>query len=223
MILLFFLQEIMLNTIFFIYTKKYNHLYILYIQMAYYSDYTFNSMSRIGNDECSMAQRDMQNSGIANYNLQNYFTGDTCMNRAKNFATSTVGMNYSGTYGLGVNGCNVDDLSKLTIGQIQSHPRSKIDLFSRPYVSVPYLGRGRVDPVLEAQMFQGETSTNRKTVLNMSEKSYLKYSTVPLIPEVKRHIQNTQHIIESDISNDWIRGGIQTKNLRRDTGKNSQK
>jgi len=181
--------------------------------MAYVSDYTFNNMSRMGNDGCCIDQNSIQNSAACSYLLQNYFAQDCSMKNAKALATSQPCINYSGS---DMCGLNIDDSSKLLIGGIQTHPKTKIDLFGRPFATVPFLGRGSVDPVLEAQIQQGEGITNKRSVTRIMEKSHMKYHTTPLIPEVKQNIQNPSLMIESMASDGWIRGGVPSRELTRD-------
>jgi hypothetical protein len=185
--------------------------------MAHTTDFTFYNLSRFSQDSCYLDQNSIQNTQTCNYTLQNYFAQDCLMNKAKALAVSQPCINYSGTHGMGFGGCNVDDSSKLLIGGIQTHPKSRIDLFGRPFATVPYLGRGSVDPLLEAQIQQGETITNKRTVTRLTEKSYLKYHTIPLIPEVKNHIQNPSLMIESEAAEGWIRGGLPSREQKRDT------
>ena len=184
--------------------------------MAYVSDFTFNNLSRIGNDNCCIDQRSIQDSSSCSYMLQNYFAQDCSMSNAKALATTQPCINYSGGFGLGAGGCNVDDSSKLLIGSTQTHPKSRIDLFGRPFATVPFLGRGSVDPVLESQIQQGESITNKRSVTHLTEKSYLKYHTTPLIPEIKQNIQNPNLMIEGLASKDWIRGGMASRELSND-------
>jgi hypothetical protein len=184
--------------------------------MAYVSDFTFNNLSRIGNDNCCVDQTSIQNSQSCSYLLQNYFAQDCSMKDAKSLATSQPCINYTGGFGLGAGGCNVDDSSKLLIGTIQTNPKSRIDLFQRPFATVPYLGRGSVDPLLEAQIQQGETNTNKRTVTRLTEKSYAQYHSTPMIPEVKQNIQNPTNLIEGVASDGWIRGGVPSRELTRD-------
>ncbi len=184
--------------------------------MAYVSDFTFNNMARMGNDLCCLDQNSIQNSSSCSYLLQNFFTQDCSMKNAKALATTQPGINYSGSFGLGVGGCNVDDSSKLLIGGIQTHPKTRIDLFGRPFATVPFLGRGSVDPILESQIQQGEAITNKRSVTRLTEKSYLKFHTTPLIPEVKKNIQNPSLMIEGMASEGWIRGGVPSRELTRD-------
>jgi hypothetical protein len=185
--------------------------------MAYVSDFTFNNLSRIGNDNCSLDQRTIQDTQSCNYMLQNYFLQDCNMNKAKSLATSQPCINYSGGMGSDYCGSNIDSSSKLLIGTIQTNPRCRIDLFQRPFATVPYLGRGSVDPILEAQIQQGETITSKRSVTQLTEKSYLKYHTTPLIPEMKQNIQNPKNLIEGMASEGWIRGGLPSRELTKDT------
>ena len=184
--------------------------------MAYVSDFTFNTMGRIGSDSCSQDIHSIGNAQACSYLLQNYFTSDCNMSKAKQLATTQPGIIYSGSMGSDMCGSNIDDSSKLLIGSIQTAPKARIDLFQRPFATVPFLGRGAVDPILESQIQQGETITNKRTVTQLTEKSHLKYRTTPMIPEIKDNIQNPNNLIESSASQGWIRGGVPSRELTRD-------
>ena len=184
--------------------------------MANVSNYTFDNMSRIGLDDCCKSQTDIQNVEFANYMLQNYFASDCSMKVPRQLATSQPGVMFNGGYGSGSGGCNIDNSSQLLIGSIQTHPRCHIDLFQRPFATVPYLGRGSVNPVVESQIQQGEAITNKRSVTRLAETNYMQYHTTPLIPEVKKNIQNPSLMIESVASDGWIRGGVPSRELTRD-------
>lgn len=185
--------------------------------MATYSGYTFNNMSRIGLDECSGSQEDIQNVASCNYMTQNYFASDCSMKKPIELATSQMGIMYNGGYQVGAGGCNINDSSELQIGTIQTHPRCRIDLFHRPFATVPYLGRGSVNPVMESQILQGEQIVNKRSVNNLSEKSYIKYHQTPLLPAVQQRMTDPSNKIESIASEGWVRGGVPSRELTRDT------
>jgi hypothetical protein len=90
-------------------------------------------------------------------------------------------------------------------------------LFQRPFATVPYLGRGAVNPVIEAQIQQGEMSINKRSVNTLSEKSYMKYSHTPLLPSVKERITNPANSVEGVAYEGWVRGGVPSRELTRDT------
>lgn len=184
--------------------------------MAHITDYTFsfNSMTRMGNDICCLDQNSIQNSASCSYLLQNYVPCD--MSRAMQLATTQPSINYTGGHGMGFGGCNVDTSSKLLIGGIQTNPKTKVDLFHRPFATVPYLGRGASNPILESQLQQGQSVTNRRTITNLGEKNLMKFHTTPLINEMKQYIQNPNRMIESVADEGWIRGGLPSRELTRD-------
>uniref|UniRef100_A0A6C0EQ43 Uncharacterized protein n=1 Tax=viral metagenome TaxID=1070528 RepID=A0A6C0EQ43_9ZZZZ len=184
--------------------------------MANFSSYTFDNMSRIGLDECSKSQTDIQNVESCNYMTQNYFASDCSMKNPISLATTQPGIMYNGGHNVGAGGCNINDSSKLQIGTIQTHPRCRIDLFHRPFATVPYLGRGAVNPIIESQIQQGETGVNKRSVTNLSEKSYIKYHQTPLLPSVKDRLTNPANSVEGVASEGWIRGGVPSRELTRD-------
>jgi hypothetical protein len=75
---------------------------------AYTKDFTFDSLSRIGDDSCGLSQKNIQNVSQANYSLTNYFIQDCGMKKPIEFATSQPNVNFSGSHQVGVGGCNID-------------------------------------------------------------------------------------------------------------------
>lgn len=184
--------------------------------MAFVTNFTFDNMARIGNDVCFQDQESIQNIQSCNYTLQNYFANDCSMKTPIQLATTQPCVFYNGSHGMGVGGCNVDSSSKLMLGGLVTKPRCKIDLFQRPFATVPFLGRGSVDPILEAQIQQGELLTNKRSVTRLGEKSYLKYSNTPLLPEIKERMTNASYCVEGVASDGWIRGGLPSREMTRD-------
>ena len=181
------------------------------------ASYTFENMSRLGNDQCYTDQFTIQNMASCNYLLQNYTLGDCYMKNPINLATSQPGVNYKGGYGTGVGGCNIDFNSQLLLGSEITHPRSKIMLTQRPFATVPYLGRGYVDPVVESNIKQGIHTDNRKSMVLSSEVCYSPYSTTPLMGDIQNRVTNPAYSVEEVASEDWIRGGVPSRDLTRDT------
>jgi hypothetical protein len=186
-------------------------------KMANVSNYTFQNMSRLGLDDCNKTQTDLQNTSSANYTLQNYFASDCSMKNPIALATAQPGIMYKGGYNSGSGGCNINESSKLLIGTIQTHPKCRIDLFHRPFATVPFLGRGAVNPIIESQIQQGELNVNKRSINNLSEKSYIKYHQTPLLPAVKERLTNPANSVESVASEGWVRGGVPSRELTRDT------
>jgi hypothetical protein len=183
--------------------------------MAHMHDYKFQNMSRIGNDLCSMNVTDKQNVNQQNYLLTNFYAQDSNMTQPIMFATSQPNVNFSGSKQVGIGGSNIDDNTKLMQQEQVSTP-CKLSLFHRPYLTVPFLGRGRGDPVLESQIMQGEMHPNRKTSNPSSEVNHSQYKNYPLTPDMQETMKKSSRVIESDATDGWVRGGLPSREMNRD-------
>jgi hypothetical protein len=175
----------------------------------YISDYSFNNITRIGSD--CLDNNTIQNTDAMNYTLKNFFSSDG--DQSIVLATSQPCVNYKGCKNISE---NIDVSSNLLIGSVQCHPRCHISLFQRPFSTVPYLGRGSVCAVLESQIQQGDYVTNRKSISQLTEKSYIKYSNTPLLPQLRGTITNPDNCVEESANSNFIRGGLPSRELTRD-------
>ena len=74
------------------------------IMSSFVKDYSFDNLSRIGEDGCSLGQRSIQNSEASSYMLQNFFSNDCSMKRPIEFATSQPNINFTGGHQVGAGG-----------------------------------------------------------------------------------------------------------------------
>jgi hypothetical protein len=137
------------------------------------------------------------------------------MSSAIDFATSQPNVNFTGSHQVGINGCNIDQNSELSMSAL-SKPKCRISLFERPFVTVPFLGRGKSNPVLESQIQQGDIANNRKSVNPSSEVCYMGYSNTPMIPSLQATVTNPANLVEGVAAEGWIRGGLPSRELTRD-------
>jgi len=184
--------------------------------MASVQDYTFNNMSRIGNDNCDLSQRNLQSTKNANYLLTNFGASDCLMKNSIDLALTQPNINFSGTKQMALEGCNVDTSSSLLIGSVQTNPKCRLSLQERPYMTVPFLGRGAGNPVLESKLAQGEQFSCRKSIDPSSEKSYIPLSHPELIPSLAATVNNPANMVEGVAADGWIRGGLPSRELTKD-------
>tara|TARA_Y100001970_G_C14256135_1_gene875546 strand:- start:964 stop:1548 length:585 start_codon:yes stop_codon:yes gene_type:complete len=182
---------------------------------SYIKDFTFDNLSRIGNDNCGLSQQNIQNTASSNYMLSNFFSQDCNMTRPIDFATSQPNIFYKGGYQIGPGGCNIDTNSELKMGGVQTNPKCRISLSERPFKTIPYLGRGPANPVLESNIQQGDSVTNKKSVTNTSEKSHMPYSNYPLLPNIESTITNPANLVEGIAAEGWVRGGVPSRELQK--------
>jgi hypothetical protein len=180
--------------------------------MASVHNYTFNNLCRIGNDECGVSSRDMQNNNQNTYTTTNYFAHWGGMKKPIDLATSLPNINYTGGHG-SVNGGNIKDESRLKLGTIQTHPKCRVSLRERPFATVPFLGRGPPRPVTESRIQQGAWMSELKSSKTITERNF--NTNTPLIPSIAENIQNPVNLVEGVAAEGWIRGGLPSREITR--------
>jgi hypothetical protein len=184
--------------------------------MASVHSYTFYNQSHLGDDAAAISERDQENANFSDLQTTNYFACgmkqplETALAQPNVFLNGGLGFSDAG-------GCNIDADSQLRIGGIQTNPSCKLDLFQRPFATVPYLGRGAVRPVVESKLQQGDFITNRKSCSTITENTFTQVYT-PLVPSLKATIDNPHNLVENVADKGWVRGGMSTRNFMRDVG-----
>lgn len=181
--------------------------------MSLVSDYMFHSSNRLSNDSTDNSQRNLQNVRFANYQLSEYFS-ETLSNSHVSFATQQPAINFNGkVYGNGLNGTLVDVDSTLLIKTQQNRPLEKLQLSQRPFLTIPYLGKGSCDSTLESQLLQGELSSEKKSVSTIMEKSFMGYTLYPVDEKMKEFVENPSNTVEEAALKGWTRGGVPTREI----------
>ena len=175
--------------------------------------YTFNNLGRMGTDLTHKSQDAVHNTRFANHMLAEYSSSNASDSHVK-FASKFPTMNFFGNvHGPGLNANIVDDNSELTVNQTQTRELEKLQLIHRPFATVPYLGRGSVDPILETQMLQGENSNEKKSISTVMEQSFSDLATQPITSRMKNRVQNPQFNVEEAALDGWVRGGMGTREM----------
>lgn len=174
--------------------------------MSSVQSYMFDNMGRIQNDSTDQSQRNLYNTRFANYMLSDFFSSQS-NGETVQFATAQPNIVVNGTtLGQGVNGSVVDTESILKMKGDNERPLEKLQLVQRPFLTVPYLGRGSADPSLESQLIQGELVRDHKSVTTVMDKSFQPYTFYPTDSNMEEHVKN--YAID-----DW-RMGVDTRNYK---------
>lgn len=179
--------------------------------MAFVRDYFFNDMTRLGEDKCSLDQRNVENMRGTHYQTTNYFMNDATMSKAYTTALNFTGMNLTGGHHSALGGQNIDVSSSLLIEQESTNPRCRLTLVERPFKTVPFLGRGPHNPNIESELLQGDMVRNKKSLSTTTEKSHIPLRHTPMVDSLASTIQNPYNLIESVAHEGWVRGGLPSR------------
>jgi hypothetical protein len=177
--------------------------------MSTLHSYVFNNISGIKSDMTDQTQQNLQNTRFGSYTVSNYFS-ETVSDAQIQFASSQPGfVIHNG----GVAGSVIDYESALFKTESERSLDGKVQLFERPFLTVPYLGRGAGDPTLESQLQQGEIVSDKKSVSTISELSYIDYSTYPMRDDLKEQIANPANSVQELAMDGWVRGGVSAREM----------
>jgi hypothetical protein len=171
--------------------------------------YTFNNMASLKADAPDQTQQNVQNTRFGNYSVANYFSGYSTTSPVK-FASEIPGFVVKNGYNHA--GSSVIDIESQIFNKIGSERgNEKVQLFARPFATVPYLGRGGGDPTLESQLQQGQNIRDLKSVATVSEKPYIDYQNYPIRDDLRSQITNPAYSVEEVAMNGWTRGGASAR------------
>jgi len=99
-----------------------------------------------------------------------------------------------------------------------------LNLVQRPFLTVPYLGKGSCDPAIESQLQQGELSSDKKSTSTVMEQSFMSHSLYPTDDKMKERVKNPAFSVEEVAMDGWVRGGMTTREMSSDKalGKNNR-
>ena len=169
--------------------------------------------TNLASDPCFIDVRTQQSIGPGNYQVNNHYHCDTLIPNVVKIATNLPAVPFKNGNDVGAN--VVDQSTELRIGKTRKYPKCPNQLFSRPYSTVPYMGRGVGDPTTELRMLTGENTHLRRPCDVLSGVT-IPHQFTPLIDHLSENVQNPVHIVEEVAEPGWVRGGIPTNLVVRD-------
>ena len=173
-------------------------------------DFTFNNLSRMGQDEYNYTQDSLANNSHSSYMLTNLYNKDE--KKAAQLFTRYPTMNIKGSNQVGQYGYNVNESSALLNGKL-TNMNCKISLQERSYLTIPYLGRGNADVGLENTLKFGDTLKEKKSISQLNEQEFCDLKKYPLRKELKSSVSDPKKMVEESAVKGWVRGGLPSREI----------
>ena len=170
-------------------------------------NYNFNNLARIRDDNPYISQRELDNKEYSDYNIYKFHDS---ISSADSFALSQPNVFISNVYGPAGDEPNVIDSDSYLKKSQLTNLNNKINLQPRQYLTVPYLGRVKCEPVVESMLRKGQFTNIPNSVGSISEETH--NNIIPLVPSVKKTITNPKNLVEGVADPSWVRGGEMTRN-----------
>lgn len=176
---------------------------------------TFKSVG-INDDKLTIDLDVMQSQGPGYYHLDNQYAGDCGLKEAKEIQVSQPGIHLKGSVGWGgEKGCLVDTDTNLRQNKDRLTNKNEIyQITERLFKTTPSLTKGHFDVDVESVIRPGNFTTDQRPCGPLSGVT-LGNQFTPMIPKLKEEVQDSNHIIPEDSKQDWVRGGLPTRQMVR--------
>lgn len=119
-------------------------------------------------------------------------------------------------YGWSASAIDVDSVLRNHAMQTNSpHCPVRGRVQARPFVSVPFMGRGRGEAELESRLQMSEFVRQGRECGTVTD-TFFEQQFTPLIPYVAANVQNPVHLIPEVAASGWVRAGVPSRQWVRD-------
>ncbi len=175
-------------------------------------NFNVNGLTRLNADKCYLDEKFKISSAPGDYNLFNYYDC-TCQAPAiKEISTKNVMVTFNDGYGWSQCAIDKDSEFRTDPGKM-TQVRSKKPLLTRPYLTVPYMGRGEGESDTESVLRIGEDTNEHRSGNTLSGIYIDRFD--PQLDHIKENVQNPIHLIQQDNDINWIRGGQPSRQIIR--------
>lgn len=176
--------------------------------MSYQHSYSFNNLTGMKSDAIDKTQVEIQNTRFGDYLVTNHFSDNNSQGTV-DFALSQPGFLI---HNIRPAPFAIDDESKIFLEESQlDRPFEKLQLFQRPFATIPYMGRGGGDADIEFQLKQGELEDKHKSINPTFEMPAFDLDNYPMQDDLKDYIGKPENSIEDLALEGWKRGGVSAR------------
>ena len=181
--------------------------------------FDLHNLTSLHDDGFEKDLRTAQSLSVGNYEISNFYPDDCGQTNAREVQLSQPNVNFIGGKGwIGSKGCLVDTDTELRFEQ-NTNKRYINQLQERLVKTTPFI-RGILNVDVESELISGNKTDSKKTTgdytnaANDPEQIYNRQVT-PLIDKLEKEVQDPNHLIQENVDEDWIHGGVPTRQIMR--------
>jgi hypothetical protein len=179
--------------------------------MAAAADFKVNGFTREKDDVCSYNHEYRESVGPGRYAVTNLVP-----DRVKTVPQALSNPTVIAAEGYGIDQQDIDSDSVLRNNPtLEGRSRCPLRVQSRPFATVPFMGRGRGNQELESKLQQSEFVRTGRECGTVTE-TFFDSQFTPLIPHLQANVQNPRNLVPEVAAAGWIHGGIPSRQYVRD-------
>lgn len=176
--------------------------------------FNIQQLSRLNEDKCFKNLNNKTSEKSGHYYTRNFHD---CMCEAPTILETSLQqpkiIHRDGYGWTSINGCNIDNDSKLRNAKNLTNKRCINQLLERPYKTTPYMGRGSGNVCIESKLLPGDDTFQNRPCNNLAGIYIDRF--IPQISCIQESIQNPKNLIPEDNDRNWIRGGQPSRQVIR--------
>lgn len=177
------------------------------------ASFQIQQFTRVHDDPCDQTVQNRESAGPGVYMMTNLVPAPGPVG---NIAYSLPTIPAAAGFGWSTTSIDVDSTLRNHAIQTNSpHCPLRGRVQSRPFATVPFMGRGRGDADVESRLTMPEFVRAGKDCGTVSDTFYANQFT-PLIPHMAANVQNPVHLIPEVASAGWVRAGVPSRQWVRD-------
>ena len=176
------------------------------------------TQTNINEDKLTVDIDTLQSQGPGLYHLDNQFGCECGLKEAKEIQTSQPGIHLKGGVGwIAEKGCLVDNDTKLRQDVSKLTNKNDINqIVERLFITTPNLKKGHYNVDVETVLINSDSTSDQKPCDSLAGVTIGNYFT-PMIQKLSEEVQNTDNIVPEDSQKDWVRGGLPTRQMIRNS------
>ena len=174
--------------------------------------------ANIHDDKLTVDLDSLQSQGPGLYHMDNQNGCECGLKEARSIQVSQPGINFSGGVGwIAEKGCLVDNDSEMRQDKGKlTNQRDINQIVERLFATTPNISKGFHDVDVESVLISSDFSSDHKPCNSLAGVSIGNYFT-PMIPKLSEEVQDPRHIVQEDSQADWVRGGLPTRQMVRNS------
>jgi hypothetical protein len=183
--------------------------------------FSLNDLTRLTQTDGYKTVSEKASEQVGNYALQNFNSCECTADQQRQLSLAHPTVQFRDGHGwTSMNGCNIDKDSNIRNAKRLTNTREIHQLHPREVLTEPLKLKGTFNQDTESDLLFSKQTTQKRNKNNLSSVSKDRF--VPQIKSLKNNIQNPVHYITEDNDKQWKRGGMDTRNIVRDSNKDQR-
>tara|TARA_B110001450_G_scaffold124719_1_gene117374 strand:- start:853 stop:1458 length:606 start_codon:yes stop_codon:yes gene_type:complete len=183
--------------------------------------FSLNDLTRLSQTDGYKTVSEKASEKVGNYALRNFNSCECTADKQRQLSIVHPTVQFRDGCGwISMDGCNIDKDSDVRNAKTLTNTREIHQLQPREVLTEPLKSKGSFNQDAESALIFSKQTSEKRNKNNLSGVTIDRF--VPQIKTLKNNIQDPIHYITEDNNKQWKRGGMDTRNIVRDSNRDQR-